>query len=51
MKKLGIPDDGELSNDDPFLRYFGLFRGTITDDSVKAMTALCGLGDDPAQQA
>lgn len=51
MKKLGIPEEDELSPDDRFLRYFGLFRGPLTDDSVKAMTALCGLVDAPAVQA
>jgi hypothetical protein len=25
------------------LRYFGLFKGPLTDDVVKAMTVLCGL--------
>lgn len=51
MKKLGIPDEDELSPDDRFLHYFGFFRGPLTGDSVKAMTALCGLGDAPAAQA
>jgi hypothetical protein len=43
MKKLGIPEEEELSPDDRFLRYFGLFKGPLTDDAVKAMTAFCGL--------
>ena len=43
MKRLGILDDEGLSHDDLLLRYFSLFKGPLTDDVVKARTALCGL--------
>ena len=43
MKKLGILDVQGLSHDEALLRYFNLFKGPLTDDAVKALTALCGL--------
>ena len=43
MKRLGILDDEGLSHDDLLLRYFSLFKGPLTEDTMKAMTALCGL--------
>ena len=43
MKRLAILDMEGLSHDDVMLRYFSLFKGPLTDDTVKAMTALCGL--------
>jgi len=43
MKRLGILDMEGLSHDDAMLRYFSLFKGPLTDDTVKAMRALCGL--------
>ncbi|XP_066372922.1 uncharacterized protein [Miscanthus floridulus] len=48
MKRLGILDRGGLSHDDALLRYFGLYKGPLNDDAVKAMTALCGLDADEA---
>jgi len=43
MKRLGILDVQGLSHDEAMLRYFNLFKGPIADDTVKALTALCGL--------
>jgi len=43
MKKLGILDAQGLSHDEAMLRYFDLFKGPLTDDAAKALTALCGL--------
>ena len=43
MKRLGILDVEGLSHDEVLLRYFSLFKGPLTDDAVKALTALCGL--------
>ncbi|XP_066365462.1 uncharacterized protein [Miscanthus floridulus] len=43
MKRLGILDMEGLSHDDALLRYFSLFKGPLTDDTVKVLTALCGL--------
>ena len=43
MKRLGILDVEGLSHDEALLRYFSLFKGPLTDDAVKALTALCGL--------
>ena len=43
MKRLGILDVEGLSHDDVLLHYFSLFKGPLTDDTVKALTALCGL--------
>ena len=43
MKKLGILDVQGLSHDEAMLRYFNLFKGPLTDDAAKALTALCGL--------
>ena len=43
MKRLGILDVEGLSHDDALLRYFCLFKGPLTDDAMKALTALCGL--------
>lgn len=43
LKKLGITEEEGLSEDDEFLRYFNLFKGPLTDEVIKAMTALCGL--------
>ena len=48
MKRLGILDMEGLSHDDALLCYFGLFKGPLTDDTVKAMTALCGLDAEAA---
>ena len=43
MKRLGILDVEGLSHDKVLLRYFNLFKGPLTDDAMKALTALCGL--------
>ncbi|XP_066347861.1 uncharacterized protein [Miscanthus floridulus] len=43
MKKLGILDAKGLSHDEAMLRYFDLFKGPLTDDAAKALTALCGI--------
>ena len=43
MKRLGILDVEGLSHDEVLLRYFSLFKGPLTDDAMKALTALCGL--------
>ena len=43
MKRLGILDVQGLNHDEAMLRYFNLFKGPLTDDTVKALTALCGL--------
>ena len=43
MKRLGILNVEGFSHDDALLHYFSLFKGSLTDDAVKALTALCGL--------
>ena len=43
MKRLGILDVQGLSHDEAMLRYFNLFKGPLDDDTVKALTTLCGL--------
>ena len=43
MKRLGILDVQGLNHDEAMLRYFNLFKGPLDDDTVKALTALCGL--------
>ncbi|CAD6246342.1 unnamed protein product [Miscanthus lutarioriparius] len=43
MKRLGILDVEGLSHDEALLCYFNLFKGPLTDNAVKALTALCGL--------
>ena len=48
MKRLGILDMEGLSHDDAMLRYFSLFKGPPTEDTMKAMTALCGLDAEAA---
>ena len=43
MKRLGILDVQGLNHDEAMLRYFNLFKGPLDDNTVKALTALCGL--------
>jgi hypothetical protein len=47
MKKLGVPEDKDLTPDDRFLHYFGMFQGPLSGEAIKAMTALCGLDEAP----
>ena len=47
MKKLGVPEDNILSPDDGFLHYLNMYQGPLSDDAIKAMTALCGLDEAP----
>jgi len=51
MKRLGILDDEGLSPDDQLLHYFSLFQGPLTEDVVKALTALSGINMVPATAA
>lgn len=51
MKRLGIPEQEGLCPDDQFLHYFGLFKGPLTDETVKALMALCGLEYAPTASA
>ena len=46
MKKLGVKEDEARSEDDAMLDYFRLFGGPLSDLSIKALTALCGLDGD-----
>jgi hypothetical protein len=48
MRKLGIMEEDGSPTDDVLLNYFRLFRGPLSDPVIKAMTALCGLGDGAA---
>lgn len=43
MKKLGILDEEGLSPDDQLLHYFSLLQGPLTEDVVKALSALSGI--------
>lgn len=45
MKWLGILDDDNSTSDDLFLCYVGHFMGPLTDPTVRAVMALCGLDD------
>jgi hypothetical protein len=48
MKKMGIVEEEGLSAEDLILRYIDLFRGPLTDMTIKAIAALCGLDSAPA---
>ena len=43
MKRLGILDVQGLGHDEAMLRYCNLFKGPLDDDTVEALTALCGI--------
>jgi hypothetical protein len=43
MKRMGVLEEEGSTPDDLLLRYIGLFKGPLSDDAVKALTALCGL--------
>lgn len=48
MKRLGILQDSGQPSDDMLLLYFSLFEGPLSTMVIKALTALCGLGDAAA---
>jgi hypothetical protein len=51
MKKMGFVGEEGLTADDLLLRYFGLFKGPLTDTTIKALAALCGLDGAPTTSA
>ena len=47
MKKLGVMQEEEQSQEATLQRYISLFRSPLTDLVIKAIDALCGLDGSP----